>query len=356
MANQAEVVEGDHKSQIEIRNLYYMFLYAWGYFEGAETKDVELSESTDLINLFAKVLRNGLRILLRRGLDPGYQEVIEEARSPRGKILLGDTIKQASLLRNAAVCLFDELNPDLLHNQIIKATLKCLLQSSDLEPGLAHDLRFLTRQLEGIANIRLSDGVFHRVKLTRNTRHYGLLLKICQLLHEHLLVGEGIDNGSFHRFSNDEDKMHAIFQEFVRCFYATEQKKFNVTTPQVFWDLTNSDPLHLSHLPNMYTDIMLRSPDRTMIIDTKFYAHILRGRGNPKVQSPHLYQIFTYLSQWHQSSGNVKKPDGMLLYAKTTEKDLDLEYVISGYRLRVKTLDLNKPWQTIHDCLLELLG
>ena len=356
MAKQAEVVEGDHKSQIEIRNLYYIFLYAWGYFEGTETTDLGISMGTDLINLFAIVLRNGLRRLMRRGLDRGYQEVIEETRSPRGRFLLGDTVKRASLLRNTSVCLFDELSPNLLHNQIIKATLKRLLESGDLESSLAHDLRFLGRQLDEIANIRLSDEVFHRVKLTRNTRHYGLLLKICQLLHEHLLVGEGIDQGIFQRLLNDENKMHAIFQEFVRRFYATEQKDFKVTSPQVFWDLTNSNPLHVSYLPAMYTDIMLQSPDRTLIIDTKFYSQILKGRWDPKVQSSHLYQIFTYLSQWHQSSTTGKTPDGMLLYAKTTDEDLDLEYVISGYRLRVRTLDLNKPWQTIHDCLLGLLA
>jgi 5-methylcytosine-specific restriction enzyme subunit McrC len=93
MAKQAEVVRVDGKSPIEIRNLYYMLLYAWGYFEGGEATDVELSESTDLTNLFAKVLRKGLRNLLRRGLDRGYRETVEETRPPKGRFLLEDSLR-----------------------------------------------------------------------------------------------------------------------------------------------------------------------------------------------------------------------------------------------------------------------
>ena len=215
MAKQIEVVAASPKSPIEILNLYYMFLYVWEDFDGAETEDVKLSESTDLVNLFAQGLRNGLRRLLRRGLDRGYHDVIEETRSPRGRFLFGESIKQASYLRSAAVCLFDEFNPNLLHNQIIKSTLKRLLDDGDLETKLAHDLRFLRRQLDQIHDIRLSDEVFHRVKLTRNTRHYGLLLKICQLLHEHLLVGEGGGKGSIQRLLNDTKAMLNICQGFV---------------------------------------------------------------------------------------------------------------------------------------------
>jgi 5-methylcytosine-specific restriction enzyme subunit McrC len=356
MAKQAEVVRGDRASRIEIRNLYYMFLYAWGYFDGGEAADVEISETTDLTNLFAKVLCKGLQRLLRRGLDGGYRETVEETRSPRGRFLLGDSIKSASFLKSSVVCRFDEWSTNLLHNQIIKATLKRLLESDDLDPSLARDLSFLRRRLGDIADINLSDEVFHRVRLTRNTRHYGLLLKICQLLHDHLLVGEGTRASRFERLLNDEDKMHAIFQDFVRGFYDTEQSKFKVSAPQVQWDLTDSDPRYLPYLPSMYTDIALQSADRILIVDTKFYGHILKGRWSPKLHSSNLYQILTYVSQWHHSRATAKPPDGMLLYAKTVSEDLNLEYVISGYRILVKTLDMNKPWETIHDSLLACLG
>lgn len=356
MAKQAEVVREARTSRIEITNLYYMFLYAWGYFEGAEVAEVEISETTDLTNLFAKVLGKGLRRLLRRGLDGGYRETVEETRSPRGRFLLGDSIQRASFLKNSVVCRFDEWSTDLLHNQIIKATLTRLLNSDDLDPGLAHDLSFLRRRLGDIADISLSDEVFHRVRLTRNTRHYGLLLKICQLLHDHLLVGEGTNTSRFERLLNDNYTMHDIFQRFVRNFYATEQTKFKVRAPQVEWDLTDTDPECLQYLPEMNTDITLRSADRTLIVDTKFYGHILKGRGAPKLHSSNLYQILTYVSQWHHSHGTDKPPDGMLLYAKTVSEDLNLDYVISGYRILVRTLDMNKPWKTIHDSLLDFLN
>ena len=134
-----------------------------------------------------------------------------------------------------------------------------------------------------------------------------------------------------------------------------------MSSPQVVWDVIDLDPLHRSHLPAMYTDIVLQSPKRNLIIDTKFYRRVLTSRalskgGGSKVRSSHLYQVFTYLSQWHRSSGTDVTPDGVLLYAKTRDEDVDLKYIISGYSLRVKTLDLNQPWGDIHDSLLRLLA
>jgi 5-methylcytosine-specific restriction endonuclease McrBC regulatory subunit McrC len=95
---------------------------------------------------------------------------------------------------------------------MIKATLNRLLESSDLESVLAHDLRFIRRRMDEITEITLSDDLVHRVKLTRTTRHYGLLMKICQLPHDHFLVGEGAHDGNFHHLLKEELKMHVIFQ------------------------------------------------------------------------------------------------------------------------------------------------
>jgi 5-methylcytosine-specific restriction enzyme subunit McrC len=154
----------------------------------------------------------------------------------------------------------------------------------------------------------------------------------------------------------DEEKMHRVFEEFVRNFYRTEQSRFRVSRSQVAWDLAETSPLHDPFLPAMQTDITLQSFDRTIIMDTKFYGQILSGRGSPKVQSSHLYQIMTYLTQWHAQNQQAPKPSGLLLYARTQEQDLDLRYVISGFELRVKTVDLRKPWREVDASLLELLG
>jgi 5-methylcytosine-specific restriction enzyme subunit McrC len=252
--------------------------------------------------------------------------------------------------------LFDELSPNLLHNQIIKATIKRLLDSGILAGDLAQKLRIVEKNMSEVADLRLSDDVFGRVKLTRNTRHYSLLMNICHLLHKHFLVGEGSGRGVFQNFLEDETAFHALFEKFVRNFYRREQNEYGVSASQVPWDVQDSLSTNNRFLPIMQTDIVLQSSARTLVIDTKYYNHVLIGRGAPKVQSGHLYQILTYLSQWEKSRGSQLSPDGILLYAKTAGEHVDLTYRISGLGLRVRTIDLNQPWEGVHSDLLAVLG
>ena len=49
-------------------------------------------------------------------------------------------------------------------------------------------------------------------------------------------------------------------------------------------------------IPRMETDVVLQSPTRAIIIDTKYYQHTLRGQYDQgKFRSTHRYQLFAYL-------------------------------------------------------------
>ena len=193
------------------------------------------------------------------------------------------------------------------------------------------------------------------MRLTRNTKHYKLALKICELLHTHLLVGEGSAESSFASILNDEAKLHTIFEAFVRNFYAIEQKAFKVSSPRVPWTL--SDPGHPDNafLPTMKTDMTLQSSTKTIIVDTKFYGQILKGQYRQKVQSAHLYQLLTYLSQWRSKETGQTRLEGILLYAQPRAEEVDLNYEIGGFPIRVRSIDLSRPWVEIHNSLLETI-
>jgi 5-methylcytosine-specific restriction enzyme subunit McrC len=78
---------------IPIRNIYYLFLYAWDRFSEGRRVDVGSDTSPDLLNLLARVLVSGVRRQFGRGLDKGYVELIDELAFPRGKFLLPDTVR-----------------------------------------------------------------------------------------------------------------------------------------------------------------------------------------------------------------------------------------------------------------------
>jgi 5-methylcytosine-specific restriction enzyme subunit McrC len=207
-----------------------------------------------------------------------------------------------------------------------------------------------------VSDAPLSRALFRHAQLTRNSRHYDLLLHVCRIVLDHLLPGEGQGRARFTDILEDEVKMSYVFEAFVRNFYRSEQSEFSVGASKVPWNIETRHPSHAQYIPDMQTDVTLRAPKRTIIIDTKFYREVLVSNrwGSQKLRSEHLYQILSYMR--HSEEQDQIKTEGILLYADTGRDDLHLDYEISNQRLRVHTLHLNRPWPEIHDELLALVG
>lgn len=121
-------------------------------------------------------------------------------------------------------------------------------------------------------------------------------------------------------------------------YYRKEHPEIRASASQIPWD---TDDDYREMLPVMQSDIMLKSGDKTLVIDAKYYAHTTQSQYNTNtLHSGNLYQIFTYVKNLDTSnSGNVA---GMLLYAKTDEIVLpNNDYKMGGNQISVKTLDLD---------------
>src|SRR4051794_1628898 len=93
---------------IPIHNIYYLLCYAWNRFEEGRAVEVGATECPDLFNLFARVIINGTKRLLRRGLDRGYVPVAEDTTCLRGRVLFGETLNRMLHEQAKAHCGFDE--------------------------------------------------------------------------------------------------------------------------------------------------------------------------------------------------------------------------------------------------------
>lgn len=339
---------------IPIRNLYYLFCYAWQRFPDGSTVDVGVDASPTLPSLMARILVNDTHRLLRRGLDRGYRTFIEETRAPRGCMLLDHIVKEQTLRRGAVVCAVDELTPDVPHNQIIKATCRLMARSRDIEKSLAHELAVIVQRLHSVSDIRLTAGVFGRVQLSRNTGQYRPLLRLCELVFRAQMPDERGGASSFADILKDETLMSAVFEDFLRNFYQHNQTKFSVAREIMAWDALPMDEGSQGRVPIMETDITLRSRERTIVMDAKFYKEMLVSRGGPgKVRSGHLYQLFAYLE--HAGTKAPHLPcDGALLYPAVGDP-VSLRYKVRGHEVLVKSIDLAvEDWQDIHDELLAI--
>jgi 5-methylcytosine-specific restriction enzyme subunit McrC len=339
---------------IPIRNLYYLFLYAWARFPGGAVGEAGIDESPDLPNLFAKLLSAGTRRLFRRGLDRGYKTFTDELAAPRGRLRLDRMVKETTQRRGTAVCDFDELTHDVLHNQVLKATLTSLAYCPDIEKAIRHDLASLARRFHDVADIRLSASCFRRIVVSRNNREYIFLMRISEFVFWSLMPDQRGAGARFQKVLEDEVRMSAIFEEFLRNFFELHRTEYRVRAESPEWYVTEATEDDLALLPRMVTDITLRHPDHTVIVDAKFYAKTLaQSPYGERVRSQHLYQLVTYL-QNERMRQQQRDLSGMLLYP-AVGRSLRLRYRLLGIPVLVATVDLGREWQQIEGQLHGLL-
>lgn len=342
------------RPEIPIQNIYYLLCYAWNKLEEGKIVDVSSLDSTSLVDLFAKVLHGGTLHLIRRGFDRGYLPCTEERITIRGKIHFPVSVRRQLFRQGRAVCEFDELDHDVLHNRILKTTIQRLIAVPDLNPELKEGLADLLRRLGGVSPIFLSSQIFRRVQLHRNNQYYGFLMNICELIHENLLADEQRGQSRFRDFLREEAAMRRLFEAFVKNFYRIERSAWYVPPPIIEWNASFADPAVKEYLPQMRTDVCLKRDGRLIIIDCKFYREALQHHyGKPTLKSPHLYQLYAYLKNLERvPEGQQCK--GILLYP-AVNYSLDLSFELDDHPIRIRTLNLNQEWRRIEEDLLQLI-
>ena len=276
-----------------------------------------------------------------------------ETRFPgvRGRIDVAATVKRNERIRARAVCEFDELTPDVPHNQILRATARGLLAVPDLAVELRHRLATLIRRLAGVSDTPLSPALFRAVQLYRGQRFYRFLLAVCRLVMTHLIPDAAGQGSHFREFEIDERRMRKLFERFVRNFYQREQQAYKLCGRKLRWSASGDVLL----LPTMQTDVTLRRRDRKTVVETKYTANQLQHHFDKKaVRSDHLYQLFAYLQNLAVRSPAGCRVGGVLLYPRVGPGP-DVRCEIHGHPVRVTTLDLSQEWDDIRRQLLALL-
>jgi 5-methylcytosine-specific restriction enzyme subunit McrC len=341
---------------IPIQNLYYLLCYAWNRLpELAELRAVETTAFHRPLELLAHLLLTGTRRLLRQGLPAGYPERTEELTELRGRLLLAPTLARHLLPRGRAVCAYTELSATTPFSQLLLGTLQQLSQTRPLPAPLRHEIRLTLRRFPAAMEpLPLSVASLRAVRRLRPTGLPAFLLNVCALIHLSALpTPEATGRPRFRDFRRDERLMAQLFEQFVRNFYRLEQRQFRVSSETIAWQAEAETAEALALLPAMITDTSLESPERKIILDTKYYAAALRPRyDQQKLISPHLYQLYAYLQ--NQPLQPSQQLEGILLYPAAAQS-LDVRYTLGGHPVRVVTLNLAQPWEGIAADLLALV-
>lgn len=338
---------------IPIQNVYYLLCYAWDRLDVDGTIDVSAKDSQTLDDLFARVLINGTDYLVRHGFDRDYILEREETPKLRGRIDIGASMQRQTWRQGRMVCEFDEFSYNVLHNRILRTTIKQMLRCNRLDNKLADQLRLKLQVMGDIKSITITKQLFRRVRIHRNNRHYRFLMNVCELIHDSLLPTENQGESRFQNFLREEKAMAALFEKFVKTFY-DRHSDFDVSAPHLHWS-QDGPAESLSLVPRMETDVVLHSPERQIVLDCKFYKEAFKSKGtaSPRFNSNHLYQITAYLRNAQREKGwhNV---EGILLYPAVAQ-NFHHDFQLDGYRLQIASIDLDQEWKVIHEFLLGLV-
>lgn len=341
---------------IPVANVYYLLCYTWDEFAPRQLTALAAEACPDTLHLFARLLASGVRILHRRGLDSGYVAHEEAISEVRGRIIMADTIRCLMTRPKRVTCAFDEQSVDVLTNRIIKATITAVLGERTIAADSRAELRRALNLLGGVEDVALEPRLFHQVQLHQNNRIYAFLLNVCRFFCESL---EPEDLAGRHRFrdvAREPERMRRVFEKFVRNFLAGRLGgDFTVSRDFMPWNGSAIGESSLKLLPQMETDVTVRSPERTVVIECKYTEALYETRFLvERLRPPHLYQLTAYLRNLEGRSGPDQSAQGILLYP-TVGESLHCTYTLHGHKVRVATLDLNQPWQNIEEELLSLI-
>ena len=331
---------------IFIKNIYYMLSYAFTTLDQGGYEDVATEEFENIHNLFAAILSKGIGRQLKQGLYREYLNLKEDVPVVRGKIDMPGTIQNRLARKRVLTCEYDELSENNLLNQILKTTVMILLRHSRVSQEYKNDLKKEMLFFSNVDTIDPNSIRWSAIRFQRNNSTYRMLISICQLILDGMLLTT--DSGEYRLASFvDEQRMNRLYEKFILEYYAKECPQVKATASQIQWVLDDGIG---TMLPVMQSDIMLSQGNTVLIIDAKYYTHTTQTQYDVhSLHSGNLYQIFTYVKNKDTEFGDADHTvSGMLLYAATDEAvQPDNSYLMSGNRISVKTLDLNRDFSEI---------
>jgi 5-methylcytosine-specific restriction enzyme subunit McrC len=138
-----------------------------------------------------------------------------------------------------------------------------------------------------------------------------------------------------------------------------EQSTYQVAgQPKMPWhEAWSAVPEDAGLLPIMRPDVVLISPRRRIILDTKFYREplMVSRYGGRRVRPSHLYQLFAYLENRNAWAPDGPPHEGLLLYP-VVQDAFRLDFRLKGHRIQVRTIDLDQDWREIREDLLEMVA
>lgn len=321
-----------------------MLSYAFQTLKEERYKKIGTEKFENTADLFSKILIIGVGRQIKQGLVKDYIKQTDTISSIRGKINISESINSQSFIKKQLCCTYDEFSLNCYLNQIIKSTMNLLLKS-DITRENKKNLKKLLMYFSEVNLIDVKN-INWKIRFDRNNQTYRMIIGICYLTINGLLQTQIGGNSKLMDFL-DNQSMHRLYEKFILNYYIKEHPEIKSSSSQIKWQLDDNNDFML---PKMQSDVYLEHENKILIIDAKYYSHTTQKHFDSNtIHSGNLYQIFTYVkNKQEELQGKSIDVSGMLLYARTNETiQPDNDYLMSGNKISVKTLDLNQEFDII---------
>ena len=337
---------------IPIKNVYYMLTYAFQELRNKNYEDVKKEDFENIQDMFAEILYKCMSHQLKQGLHREYILRNDTIPTLKGKLDINGTIRNQIRQKRLLACEYDELSENNIFNQIMKTTASILMHERTVRSSRKHHIKCIMPFLSGVDEINPFTINWSTLRFQRSNQAFKMLLNICYFVLDGMLLTT--ESGAYRMASFSDDHMSTLYEKFVLEFYRYHFKSLSANPDLIKWNVDYDNSPVIDLLPSMKTDITLHKGPRTLIIDTKYYGTSLQyNQDKASIRSNNLYQLFAYVK--NLDKGNTGNVSGMLLYAKTNEEiSPELDAMIGGNKIYVRTLDLNCDFKTIESQLRDI--
>ena len=350
--------------KIPVRNVWFLFLYAYDLARFRGRFEAEIEDSPDFKSLIARLLCHVVEVRLRRNLSFGYHRREERLKRVRGRIDILTTTSRDLFRRGEIACRFEELTVDTPRNRFVRSALTALGYQLD-EQILAHRTKSLANALGriGVSDIMPSRAGMTTDQIGRHETDDRLMVSLAQAVFDLVLPTEARGSRVLLDAQRGETEFRKLFERAVGNFFAAElprEEGWRVHQgKQLQWPIGFTSPGIAAHFPMMITDIIVENDqhDRKIVVDCKFTNILTKAQygDNDRFKTAHIYQIYSYLrSQEHSDSIQSMRSEGMLLYP-SVGFDLDEVAEIQGHLIRFVTLDLSLSTDMVVEALRRLV-
>lgn len=344
---------------IPIQNLWFLLLYASEYVHEHATNRFDTAHTDGLESLIGIVLAEHLDDYVYQHLGKQLYSQQAELSVVKGKINHYQTAIRQSLSKGRVFCSYNETTYNTARHAYMLSAVELVL-NLQVEKEIRRKLSKIQFELKsyGVVASRV-----YRVEQD----HFSSFEQVCKkaiylskLIHDmHIMTTQFGEHVQPELMLSDE-KLRKIFEKGIAGFFNLNLDK---TTYRVVSGKGSKIDLGLKHptngieryFPHMALDMMIRSREKLLVIDTKF-ADMLKSqyRDTSRIKSDYIRQIYTYVMSY-----KLKEPEtqcsGMLLYP-VIDENYAMAIEMLSVPLYFYTVDLSQKIPEIHQQLIEMVN